>query len=116
MSLQLDPPIEKKVRDLRKSYDSVVWLILGTTVLPIIWPIMIALAPLHALKRRSILSDEDVSRWFKENQGIDLKALSKEQTLEGSLARIQTGAILPWLPVIIPAIALLVVFIGVQFL
>lgn len=116
MSLTLDPHTEKKVQDLRKSYDSVVWLILATTVFPIIWPIMIALAPLHALKRRSILANKEVSRWFRDNEHIDLKTLSREQTMEGSLARIKLGAILPWLPIMIPLIALLVVYIGIQLI
>lgn len=116
MSPTLNPKVEKKVHDLRKSLDSVVILILGTTIIPIIWPIMVALAPLHTFKRRSILADKDVARWFEENQDTDFKTLAKEKTIEGSLARIYLSPFLPWLPVIIPVIAILVVAVGIQFM
>jgi hypothetical protein len=122
-SRQLQPNTEivtdektiKKIMSLRKSMEQIVIFTLVGCIIPILWPFMLAFGPLYALQRRSILRLPEVDQWFAENADINMKEMAKYPTVEGGLARIKISGTHPWIPVVLPIIAL-IAMIGLSYM
>ena len=113
--IQTDEKTIKKITSLRKSLEQIVIFTLIGCIIPLLWPFMFAFGPLYALQRRSILRIPEVDQWISENASINMKELAKYPTVEGGIARIKISGMYPWIPVILPIIAL-IAMIGLSYM
>ena len=113
--IQTDEKTIKKIASLRKSLEQIVIFTLIGCIIPLLWPFMFAFGPIYALQRRSILRIPEVDRWISENSSINMKELAKYPTVEGGIARIKISGMYPWIPVVLPIIAL-VAMIGLSYM
>ena len=116
MTIELDPKTEKKIKSLKKSLEQIVIFTLVGCIIPLLWPFMIAFGPVYALQRRNILRMPRVQEWLSENSSVDLKNLAAYPTVEGGIARIKISGFRPWIAVILPVIACVVMIVLSRFL
>jgi hypothetical protein len=114
-TIELDPKTEKKIKNLKKSLEQIVIFTLIGCIIPLLWPFMIAFGPVYALQRRSILKIPRVREWLSENPSVNLKDLAAYPTVEGGIARIKISGFRPWIPVVLPVIACVVMIVLSQF-
>lgn len=76
---------------------------------------MFVFGPLYALQRRSILRIPEVDQWISDNSNLNMKELAKYPTVEGGIARIKISGLYPWIPVVLPIVAL-IAMIGMSYM
>jgi hypothetical protein len=111
--LDVDPKTEKKIKSLRKSMEQIVIFTLIGCIIPLLWPFLIVFGPIYALQRRSLLKNPVIRDWLDANAHVPLKNLAEFTTTEGGVARIQISGWRPWIPVVLPIVAC-VVMIGLS--
>lgn len=113
--IQTDEKTIKRIASLRKSLEQIVLFTLIGCIIPLLWPFLFAFGPIYALQRKSILRIPEVDRWIAENSSINMKELAKYPTVEGGIARIKISGMHPWIPVILPIIAL-IAMLGLSYM
>jgi len=114
--LVTDAKTKKRIMNLKKSLEQIMMLTLIGCIIPIMWPIMMALGPVYALQRRNLLKHPQVDKWLNDNSRVDFKRLAQFPTLEGGVSRIKISGLRPWIPVLLSVIAVVVVTIMVKFI
>jgi hypothetical protein len=113
-SITLDLKTQEDIQKLRKAFENIIFVSLIGFVLPIVFPCMIALGLIYAMRRRKILSNQTVTEWLSDNAQADLNRVAKQATVEGGIARIKISTWRPWIPMFIP-IAAVAVFVMVAY-
>ena len=113
--IQTDQKTIKRIASLTKSLEQIVIFTLIGCIIPLLWPFLFAFGPLYAFQRRSILRIPEVDQWITENSNINMKELAKYPTVEGGIARIKISGMYPWIPVVLPIIAL-IAMIGLSYM